>query len=221
MNKIILSLAIITFSLSISAQPYEDKVEYNKVKQPALAMEYKFPPQAVENALVAKLAKLGYKGKVEKGLFNKDKGFHIFKGALLGDISASRFDYLISINEKSHKATDEAILRMIIMKNDTNYLTKLSYVDLGKARTFLDSLMPDIEDADLELKIIAAEGLVLQSDKRMQKLTSEQKDLEEKIKKLQNDLVENGKKQEKEKADLENQRSITDGLKSKRRIKIL
>ena len=219
MRKIIFLLLTIAISLSISAQAYEDKIEYNKVKQPALAIVYKFPPEAVEDALILKLAKLGYKGKVEKGIFNKDKGFHIFKGALLGDISTSRYDYLINIDEKNHKTTDEAILYMIIMKKDTNYLAKLSYEELTKAKTFLDNLLPDIEDSNLELKIIAAEGLVIQSDKKMKKLVSEREDIEEKIKTLQDNLVENEKKQEKEKMELENQRKAFEELKSKRRKK--
>jgi hypothetical protein len=68
MRKTILLLTLIISSFILKAQAYEDKIEYNKVKQACIVMEYNFPPLAVENAVISKMNKLGYKGKEEKGI---------------------------------------------------------------------------------------------------------------------------------------------------------
>ena len=66
MRKPLLTLTLIAACFILKAQAYEDKIEYNKEKQACIVMEYDFPPLAVENAVVAKMNKLGYKGKEEK-----------------------------------------------------------------------------------------------------------------------------------------------------------
>ncbi|HET6722363.1 MAG TPA: hypothetical protein VFH07_06410 [Chitinophagaceae bacterium] len=50
---------------------------------------------------MGKLTKMGYKGREEKGMFNKDKGFNVYKEATLNDISAGKYDYVINIERKS------------------------------------------------------------------------------------------------------------------------
>ncbi len=80
MKKWILCLVInVGFLPFVSGQAYESTIEYNKKKQNAYVMEFPYSTEAVENAVVAKIEKMGYKGKEEKGLFNKDKGFIVFK----------------------------------------------------------------------------------------------------------------------------------------------
>lgn len=53
---------------------------------------------------------MGYKGREEKGMFNKDKGFNIYKEATLNDISPGKYDYVVNIERKSKKESDESVL---------------------------------------------------------------------------------------------------------------
>ena len=141
MNKFFLSLILFGASFLVKAQnAYEDKIEYNKEKQACLVMEYNFSQAAVENAVVARMNKLGFKGKEEKGMFNKDKGFRVYKDALIGDISPGRYNYIINVDRKSRKESDAAVLYLIIMKDDGNALSRLNTEELGNAKTFLNNL---------------------------------------------------------------------------------
>jgi len=217
MRKFILSLIFLSASFLLKAQAFEDKIEYNKEKQACIVMEYNFPQQAVENAIIAKMNKLGYKAKEEKGMFNKDKGFKVYKDAMVADISPSRYDYVINIDRKSRKESDAAVLYLIIMKDDGNALSRLNTEELGNAKVFLTNLLPDIEAANLELQITAQEDVVVKAEKRLKSLQSDKDDMEKKIKKLQDDIKTNEKDQEKQNAEIENQRKALDALKGKRK----
>ena len=82
MKKIsLLIIGLLSLSAATMAQAYEDNVQYDKKKQPAIAIDYSYPAQAVENAIVERMEKLGYRAKEEKGILNRDKGFLVFKNA--------------------------------------------------------------------------------------------------------------------------------------------
>jgi hypothetical protein len=217
MPKLFFFLLFACFSSFVSAQAFEDKIEYDKKQQPALAMEYKFPPEAVENAFISKLQKMGYKGKVEKGIFNRDKGFHVFKGALIGEISNIRYDFYVNIDQRSSKKDDESILYMIIMKDNENVLTKLDKDELRKAKSFLADLLPGIEEADLDIKIIAMMALLTKSDNKFKSLQGNRDDINSKIKKLQDDLITNEKDQERQQEETDKLRKALEELKSKKK----
>jgi len=218
MNKFFLSLILFGTSFLLKAQnAYEDKIEYNKEKQACLVMEYNFPPLAVENAVVSRMNKLGFKGKEEKGMFNKDKGFRVYKDALIGDISPSRYNYVINVDRKSRKESDAAVLYLVILKDDGNALSRLNTEELSKAKSFLTNLLPDIEAENLELQITAQEDVVVKAEKKLKSLQSDKDDMEKKIKKLQDDIQQNIKDQEKQTSEIENQRKALDALKGKRK----
>ena len=217
MRKPILTFLFIASSFVVKAQAYEDKIEYNKEKQACIVMEYDFPPLAVENAVVAKMNKLGYKGKEEKGMFNKDKGFRVYKDAMIGDISPSRYNYIVNVDRKSRKETDDAVLYLIIMKDDGNALSRLNTEELGKAKSFLYNLLPDIEAENLELQIAAQEDVVTKAEKKLKTLKDDKDDMEKRVKKLQDDIKQNEKDQEKQTSEIENQRKALDSLKAKRK----
>lgn len=217
MRRPILTLIFIAASFILKAQAYEDKIEYNKEKQACIVMEYNFPPEAVENAVVARMNKLGYKGKEEKGMFNKDKGFRVYKDAMIGDISPSRYNYIVNVDRKSRKESEDAVLYLIIMKDDGNALSRLNTEELGNAKSFLYNLLPDIEAAHLELQITAQEDVVSKAEKKLKTLQTDKDDMEKRIKKIQDDLKQNEKDQEKQTSEIENQRKALEALKSKRK----
>lgn len=217
MRKFAFSLILLSTTVFLKAQAFEDKIEYNKEKQACLVMEYNFPPQAVENAVAAKMSELGYKGKEEKGMFNKDKGFKVYKDAMISDISPSRYSYIINVDRKSKKESDAAVLYLIIMKDDGNALSRLNTEELSNAKTFLGNLTPGIEEANLELQITAQEDVVVKAEKKLKNLQSDKDDMERRIKKLQDDIKDNEKNQGLQVTEIDNQRKSLDALKAKRK----
>lgn len=192
------------------AQAFEDNVQYDKKKQAAIAIEYAYPSQAVENAFIERMTKLGYKAKEEKGLLNRDKGFLIFKNAYVTDISKDRMDYIIKVERKSRKASDESVLYMIMQKDGENALAKMESYDIGQAKTYLNNMLPDIEAANLELQIKAQEEVVAKAEKKLRGLQDDKIELEKK-------LEQNAKDQESTIKDIENQKTTLETLRGKRK----
>src|SRR5258705_7991788 len=153
MKKIITSVFFLLSFFLLKAQVSKDKVSYNKDKQECLVMHYNYPPDAVEKALISKLSKLGYTGREEKGMLNKDKGFRIYKEATIDEISSNKYDYVVNIEKKSNKELDETVLYLIIFKGNENALSKLSSDELDKVKDFLNNLVPDVEAAHIEILI--------------------------------------------------------------------
>ena len=211
MRKLILFTIFLSVSFLVKGQPHEGTIEYNKGKQACIVMEYNYPPEAVENAMRAKLLKLGYGGKEEKGMFNKDKGFRVYKETTVGEISPNKYDYAINIERKSHKEADETIVSLVIFKDDANALSKLSSDELEKVKSFLNNLLPEVEASNLEI-LIGAQILSLEkADKKLKTLQDENK-------KLLEVLEKNIKDQELQKKEIENQNKSLDALKGRRKV---
>lgn len=217
MKKLVFSAAFSAIGIILSAQAYEGKVEYDKKDQRCLVMEYSFPPLAVENGFILKMEKLGYKGKEEKGMFNKDRGFRVFKGARIDEISDTRMDYIINVNQKSRREEDEAVLYLIISRNGENVMTELNTEEMGKAKAFLYNILPEIEAANLEIQILEQEEIVSKAEKKLRTLKDNREDIEKKIKNLQDDLKDNEKDQEDQVKEIENLKKVLDSMRAKRK----
>jgi len=210
MRKLILFTIFLSISFLLKAQAHEGSIEYNKGKQACIVMEYNYPAEAVENAMRAKLLKLGYGGKEEKGMFNKDKGFRVYKETTVGEISPNKYDYAINIERKSHKEADETVVSLVIFKGNANALSQLSREELDKVKSFLNNLLPEVEASHLEILIGVQILTVEKANKRL-------KTLQDDHKKLQEEIEKNVKEQELQKKEIENQNKSLDALKGRRK----
>ncbi len=206
----LLNVALLVCYAIATGQAYESTIQYDKKKQQALAIDYAFKPEAVENAIVQKLAKMGYKAKEEKGILNRDKGFLVYKNIFVTDISNERMDYLVKVERKNRKETDESVFYLVMIKNDKNFLAVSDAAAIGKAKTFLNNLLPEIEEADLELQIQAQQAVVAKAEKKLRDLKEEQFNLEKK-------LAQNKTDQESTQKDIEIQKKQLEVLTGKRK----
>ncbi len=189
-------------NMTLPAQAYEGTAEYDKKKQQVFLIDYAYPPEAVENAVVKKMGRLGYKSREEKGLFNKDKGYRNFKDAFITDISADKMDYIIKVEGKGKK-NESSVITLIIMKEGNNMKPSFDAYLIDKVKAFLNSLQPDVEAENLELEIIAQEDAVNKAEKKLRGLKDDQSDLEKKLKNNQEDQRNTEKEIEAKKQALE------------------
>ena len=210
MKKMGLIVSGLLMTVLSFGQSYEASIQYDKKKQQAIAIDFVFQPQAVENAIVQKLAKMGYKPKEEKGILNRDKGFLVFKNIFITDIMSDRMDYLIKVERKSRKEADESIMYLVMLKDDKNAMGIMDAGDVGRAKSFLNNLLPEVEAADLELQIIAQQEVVAKAEKKLRDLKEEQTRLERKI-------ADNKSGQESTQKDIESQKQALGVLEGKRR----
>jgi hypothetical protein len=182
MKQVLLLFVCAVFvTFSAWSQAYEGNIQYDKKKQQAIAIDYSYPPGAVQNAIVQKLEKMGYKAKEEKGILNRDKGFLIFKNAYVTDISSDKMDFYIKVDRKGKKGDDESTLYMILIKNGENALLTIGPDDINKAKSFLNNMLPEVEAADLELRIKDQEETVAKAEKKLRDLKDDQTSLEKKL----------------------------------------
>lgn len=176
-------LLVCSFLVSYAwAQPYEGKVEYDKKRQDAFLCDYAASSEAVDLAITKYFQSLGYKPVEEKGLFNKDKGFKIFKDAYVSDLNGEKMDYLIKVEARSKKsASDAATLSFVMMKGFLNQKTDMKEDEVKKVKRFLSSLDESVQREYLELQIKAQEDQVVKAQKKLSTLKAEQIDLEKKI----------------------------------------
>jgi hypothetical protein len=194
----------------VFSQAYEGMVEYDKKKQDAFLIDYSYSAEAVENAIVKKMEQLGYKPKEEKGLFNKDKGFKIFKGAFVTEANPDRLDYIIKVENKSRKNKDESVVSLILLKDGANTKAAFAVADVERVKEFLRNLRPNIEAADLEIQIRNQEETIAKAEKKLNGLKSDKAELEKK-------LATNIADQEATQKDIDNQRVTLEVLRGKRK----
>jgi len=193
MKRSLLNLLFWCLPILITAQAKEGTIEYKKKKQDCFYINYNFPPEAVENALMSKLTKMGYKGREEKGMFNKDKGFNIYKEATLSDISPGKYDYVINIERKSKKESDESVLYLLILNNDVNAIPLLSNAEKGKAKAFLEDLTPEVEEAHIDILVAAQATILSTAEKKLKQLQTDSVELQTKITKLKEEASTNSR----------------------------
>lgn len=204
------------FAVPSFSQSYESSIEYNKKKHKAIVLECSYPEEAAENAIIEKLKGLGNKSREEKGMFNRDKGFIVFRNAYVNEISDRDMDFIVKVERKSRKEKDMTNVYLVITKNGENMFgASDTYAD--HAKDFLNKLLPDIEVANLEIKIKTQEDEVGKAEKKFKDLQDDQASMEKKIKDLQDDLKKNAKSQEEQQKEISNQRSLLDVLKGKRK----
>lgn len=217
MKRLLLTVCVSFSFIAGFAQAYEGTIEYDKKKQQAYIIDYPYPPEAVENAIVKKMEELGYKPKEEKGIFNKDKGFKVFRNAFITDISDKSMDYIVKVEPKSKRDKESSVLYLVINKNGENVSNSLDAYDVGRAKGFLNNLAPGIEQSSIDLQIIAQEESIAKAEKKLKKLRDDKKDMEDKIKKLESDINTNIKDQESTDTDINNQRLALDALRSRKK----
>lgn len=211
MKRLTFLLAALFVSLlTFSQQAYESKVEYLKKTQETFAIDFPYPPSVVEAALVEKLEKMGFKAK-------ESKGFRVYKGAIITNISSESMDYVFRVERKSRREKDESVVFMMINKADANMMSLLDSDVKTQAKLFLNDMAPYMEAYNLEVEIKTQEEEVSKAEKKLRKLESDGDDLQKKLKKLESDIETNKKDQESQSKEIESQKQILEAMKGKRK----
>jgi hypothetical protein len=204
-----LFLLTVVFSSALWAQVYEGTAEYDKKKYTAFLAEYDYQAPAVENALLKRFSKLGYRPREEKGLLNRDKGFKVFAGSIMNDITEGQADYLVKVEKRSRKEREISLLTIIILQKGEALGRSVSEERANKVKSYLKSIIPDVAAESLELDIKAQEDAILKAEKKLEGLKKEQGELERK-------LENNGKAQQDTENEIKAKQEGLQILKSKR-----
>jgi hypothetical protein len=163
------------------SQVYEGTAEYDKKKMAAFIAEFSYPAEAVENAIFKRFAKLGYRPREEKGILNKDKGFKVFEGSIMPDITEGQADFFVKVESRNRKGSEDAVLTLMVTQNGEALGRGVSPARADKVKDYLRGLSPDVIAESLELDIKAQEEAIVKVEKKMESLKKDQADLERKM----------------------------------------
>lgn len=193
------------------AQARSTKVEYQKEMRQAIEHDVPFPAKTVENALEDAFSKMGYKN-------TSSKGFTVYKGVRMQELGSDTYDLYFMVDKKSRKDKDNSTVTMMVSKGFDAFITENDDKTVfGNAKTYLDSLRNMLAAYDLEQQIIAQEEELKSADKKSTNLQDEGKDLEKKKRRLEQQIEDNIKDQEKQVKELDKQKQILETLKGKRK----
>lgn len=213
MKNMLLILALVISAVCTNAQEIsEGKVDYQKKEQPALIMELPYRPEVVEDAIKDYLNKRGAKA-------NSTKGYQLFKGTPLDTLGIEARDLYFKVERKSRKEKDASVVYLFVTNPNENPTTRTSTenVDLSGVKSFLQRMLPSVEAYNLETEIGGQESELKKAEKRYDRLVDDGGDLQKRLKKLQDDIEENQKAQERQKLEIEKQKGILETMKGRRK----
>jgi hypothetical protein len=211
MEKIITSIVFVFFlTVSGNTQSYEGTIDFQKKDEKAILIDFPYPSSVVEDAIADKMEKLGCRKK-------ESKGFLLYKNSVLTDISTEPADFLIKVERKSRKENDQSVVYFIISRKDENIIARNDALLNSNVKTFLNHLSPEIEAYNLELQIKEQEAILTKGEAKLGDMQHDQKNMEKKIKKLEDDLKENANTQYDQKKEIEKQKQVLEVLRSRRK----
>ncbi|HLG41688.1 MAG TPA: hypothetical protein VI461_18555, partial [Chitinophagaceae bacterium] len=129
--RILTSLLAVIFAMTVSAQSYEGSIDYQKKDQKAMIIEFPYSPSVVEDAIIEKMEKMGYKKK-------ESKGFMVYKNAVISAISSEPADYMIKVERKSRKEKDESVVYLVMNRAEENIIARSDALVNSNLKTFLN-----------------------------------------------------------------------------------
>jgi hypothetical protein len=211
MKKICSLLLLLIVGGAASAQSYTGLVDYQKMSRQAVFSDVPFPEKEVAAAIQDSMEKLGYKAK-------DSKGFTVFRGVRLPVFGNEVLDLYFSVDRKSRKEKEVAVITMMLSRGSDNFITQGA--DPGvieNAKEFLNGLAGSLGAYDLEKQISEQEEQTRSAEKKANNLADEGQDLQKKRKKIDKEIEENAKDQADQNIELEKQRQNLETLKAKRK----
>ncbi len=209
LQPLLLALLFATPSLS---QSKTGKVDYHKGDKMAATVDLPYNAQVVQEAIKDFLSK-----KCTRS--DRSKGFDIFRYTKLHDNDPELHDVHCRVESKG-KRDNESVVYILIGRPGENMGVRTSddHYKHEEAKKLLNQLLPSIETYKLESEIRDQEESVKREEKKLNVLVDDQKDLEKRIKTLQDKLEENKLDQKKQADEAARQRSMLDNMKNRRKI---
>lgn len=210
MKKIYVSIIVLSFfSLTAFSQSYFEDIKYDKIIRQGIALQLPYSTDVTEGSILNKLKEIGYDPETKGALLwkkNKINGFYIFKNVVLPNQS-SAVDLYFNVEKKSRRDENNSIMYLLLNKNDVFLDNGFDTALFRVGKKFLNSFVSETESYKLNLDIEAQEGHVKDSEKKLNSLYEDEKDLRKKIAGLEQDIIKKQQDQENQKAEIEKQKA--------------
>lgn len=205
-------LLLLLFYLPSFSQSKTGTVDYSKGEKMAATVDLPYNADVVQEAIKDFLSK-----KCTKS--DRSKGFDIYRYTKLHENDPELNDVHCKVESKGKK-DNESVVYLLIGRPGENISVRTAddYYKHEEAKKLLNQMLPGIEAYKLESEIRDQEEIVRKEEKKLSGLVDDQKDLEKRIKNLQDKLEENKLDQKKLADEAARQRSMLDNMKGRRKI---
>ena len=216
-----LMIVLIVSMISARAQSSSTTIQYNTNMQPALVLELPNTTKDAEGTILQKLKETGYNPQTEGHFFWKDNkidGFYIFKGVTLPSLSNQKLDMYFKVVQKNKEEKDNSTVYLLVSTGNENFASPAGDTTLwNSSMAFLNSFVDKTTAYNLEQSITNQENVVKDAQNKLASLQKDEKDMNDKIKKYQDDIVKNQSFQKDQQLNIDNQVKLLEDLKLKRK----
>ncbi len=196
-KKLTIFFTLVLVSNLVIAQASEGRVKLDKTEEPAIVMVYDYPADIVNNAFVAKFA-----DRQVKGTPNKD--FTFYANAILEEVSKSRLDYYLKLEETGKKGEEKTSAYLVMRgAGEIEGVGELG----SRSKAFMEKMVEDVKRSNSINEIKKQEAVLVQEEETLAELRKAQKDLEDK-------LAAHQTKMEAQQKIIASQKAILDDLKN-------
>ena len=178
-----------------SAQSVSTSVKFDKTDKPALMLYLPYSQEVAEGTILTKLKEIGFEPESKGSLFwkqNKVNGFYVFKGVTLKGEKTELVDLYFKVDRRGSKKDNQSVMYMMTSKGGDNFISDMSDASVFSAsQRFLNGFVSETASYKHTLDIKTQEETVKKAEKKLVDLMGDEKDMANKIAKLQEEMKKN------------------------------
>lgn len=218
--KALLTFFAVLFCFGAFAQSVSTTTKFNKLDRPALMLYLPYNEQVAEGTIVTKLKEIGFQPETKGSLFwkqDKTDGFYVYKGVVLKDAAGQNnlVDLYFKVDRRGNKRDNQSVIYLLTSKGSEAFVNGSSDTAIyAAAQNFLNGFVAQTAVYKHGLDVTAQEESVKKAEKKLSDLQDEERDLNKKLAKLQEDLAKNKQNQTNQQAVIEGERKRLEDLRA-------
>ena len=214
--KAVLQLLLLFCYATASAQSVNTSMKFDKTNKQGLMLYLPYSQEVAEGTILTKLKEIGFEPESSKSLFwkqNKVAGFYVFKGVTLKGDRPQIVDLYFKVDSRGSKKEAQSVMYLLTSKGGENFITDATdAATFTAAQKFLNGFTTETASYKHTLDVQAHEETVKKAEKRLADLQKDEKEMAEKIAKLQEDLRRNKETQISQQSTIEAERRKLDEI---------
>ncbi|HEY1021723.1 MAG TPA: hypothetical protein VGE06_05395 [Flavisolibacter sp.] len=214
--KAILPILLLFACATTIAQSVSTSVKFDKANKQGLMLYLPYSQEVAEGTILTKLKEIGFEPESSGSLFwkqNKVNGFYAFKGVALQGENPQLVDLYFKVDRRGSKKDNQSVMYLLTSKGGENFITDITDpTTFAAAQKFLNGFTNETATYKHTLDVKAQEETVKKAEKKLADLQKEERDMAEKIARLQEDLRKNKESQISQQSTIEAERRKLDEM---------
>ena len=202
-----------------NAQSTFTTITYKEKLQPALIIQLPNKTDISEGTILQKLKETGYSPQTKGMLFwkkNKSEDFYVFNNVQLPELNNRKLDMYFKVAPATDGNTNESTVYLMVSKGYDNFVSPVTdTATFNAAQKFLNGFVAGTDAFKNNVDISNQERNVADAEMKLADLVKDEKSIQDKIARLQADLLGNQNDQKNQQLEIDSQKTRLGLLKSK------